>query len=194
MAKFVFLVLTALSVSLDSFFCGFSLTLAARAENKACGAAFRLKLLVCVLSAVTLLCTLAALLGNSLKEREKTFALRLGGLVLLTIGCMGLITAVREDRAKKPRFTFLKQRQAATGIFPFFSAGLGVGTDGAIAVFSLSVMGYGAALSAITVIACHALLTDMGARLATLPKERFLPRFRICAPIILIWLALSRLK
>ena len=64
---------------------------------------------------------------------------------------------------------------------------------GAIAVFSLTAMGYGGCVSAFTVIACHALLTDLGARVATLPKEGILPHLRICAPVILILLALSRL-
>ncbi|MBR2616850.1 MAG: manganese efflux pump [Clostridia bacterium] len=192
MAKIPFLLLTAFSVSLDSFFCGFSLTLTARAENKACGTGFRLKLFACVMCAVTLLCTLAALLGNTLKEREKTFALRLGGLFLFAIGALGLGKTLCEGK-KRPLPTFLRLKNEQTRAFSLFSAGLGVGTDGAIAVFSLSAMGYGGILSAFTVIACHALLTDLGARVATLPKEGILPHLRICAPVILILLALSRL-
>ncbi len=193
MAKISFLLLTALTVSLDSFFCGFSLTLAARADKKAGEKAFHHKLLLCVMTAVTLLCTLAALLGNTLREREQRIALKVGGGLLLTMGFTGLIKALYERQSEPSLRHFAQTQKHSTGFLPLFSAGLGVGTDGAVAVFSLCVMGYGGAISALTVIAFHALLTNLGAGVAYLPKDGVLPRLRICAPTILILLALSRI-
>lgn len=193
MAQFFFLLFTALSVSLDSFFCGFSLTLSARADKKTGGNAFHSKLLVCVMTAVTLLCALAALLGNTLRAHEQQIALKIGGGLLLTMGVTGLIKVFCEKQSEPFLQRFAEAQKRPTGILPLFSAGLGVGTDGAVAVFSLCVMGYGGEISATTVIACHALLTDLGGKTAFLPKDGNLPRLRICAPVVLILLAISRL-
>ncbi|MBE7090830.1 MAG: hypothetical protein E7363_02825 [Clostridiales bacterium] len=193
MAKFLFLAFTALSVSLDSFFCGFSLTLSIRADKKTSELSFHWKILLCVLTAVTLLCTLAFLLGNSLRERQQQLTLKIGGGLLFIMGVVGLLKAFCENSTAHATQRFLTIQNNRTGFLPLFSAGLGVGTDGAVAVFSLSVMGYGGLISAFTVIACHALLTDLGAKVAFLPKDGILPHLRICAPVILIFLALSRL-
>lgn len=192
MAKFLFLLFTALSVSIDSFFCGFSLSLSIRLDKKMRGNTFHNKLLACVLSAVTLLCLLAALWGSTLREHQQRLALKIGGGLLLAMGVTGLMKVLCEKKKARSAPPFFAQQNKHTDFLPLFSAGLGVGTDGAVAVFSLSVMGYGGLVSAFTVIACHALLTDLGAKVAFLPKDGILPRFRICAPVILIALAILR--
>ena len=145
-----FLFATALTVSADAFFCGFSMSL---------GGGKKAPLLAGICPTVLLLCLAAGLLGSALSDLFAEEVSLIGGIILAAAGAYNLFSE-GEPPAKG-------RSDAVRGAV----VGLAVGADGAAATLSLTMMGYGAIVSALVIAAAHFAAVLAGAFLS----ERFAP-------------------
>lgn len=161
-----FLILTAFSVSVDSFVCGFSLSL----KNKK-----KLPIILGITLVVFFLCTLSISLSFLLSDllTEKTASL--GGVLLLGVGAYNLV--------KKPS----TKNQSPHGVFrESLITGFAVGTDGAVASLSLSIMGINAFYVLLTVTLMHAVMISLGVCLARIRLIKKFAKIELLPPVILI--------
>lgn len=167
-----FLLLTALSVSIDSLVCGFSLSLI---KPK------KLPIVVGITLIVLLMCTttnyLAVLLSSVLSEKTAS----LGGLILVGIGIYNLFNKKKND---KPNSNSLYRQ--------IIISGFAVGLDGAIANLSLSLMGINAFYAPLTIAIFHGAMILIGVTLASLPFIEKLNKYFFFAPLVLILLGLYK--
>lgn len=164
-----FLILTAITVSIDSLVCGFSL-------------AFSCKKKLEVVSIVALTVFVMCLITNYAtvvfqdKLNEKTACL--GGLLLIIIGIYNLITANKNKtdlKTKKPLIQSL-------------ITGFAVGLDGALANLSLSLMGLNAFYVPLTIAVTHAIAIYLGVSLANTRLAHTFAKIEFLPPLILILL------
>ena len=136
-----FLLLTALTVSIDSLFCGFSLSLI---KPK------KLPIVLTITLIVLLMCLLtnygAIFLENYLTEKTAS----LGGVILIAIGFYNLL---KKENKRLNETNLFKQ----TLISAF-----AVGLDGAFANLSLSLMGLNAFYVPAIITAMHAVMISSG--------------------------------
>lgn len=167
-----FLLLTALSVSIDSLACGFSLSLI---KPK------KLPIVVGITLIVLLMCTitnyLAVLLSSVLSEKTAS----LGGLILVGIGLYNLLN---KDKNDKPDSNNLYRQ--------IIISGFAVGLDGAVANLSLSIMGINAFYVPLTIAIFHGAMIFIGVTLASFPLIEKLNKYFFFAPLVLILLGLYK--
>ncbi len=161
-----FFLLTAITVSIDSFVCGFSLSFT---TNK------RLPVILGITLTVFVMCLITNYLPFILVDKitEKTACL--GGLILIGIGIFNLFKK-DDEKNLKPR-SVIKQS---------LLTGFAVGLDGATANLSLSLMGLNALYVPLTIALCHALLIWLGIVLANIIPKSFLAKIGFVPPLILI--------
>ena len=162
----LFLFLTALTVSIDSFFCGFSLTFSTKRK---------LPVVLIITLTVLVMCLVAnygvKYLSSLLTEKSSA----LGGLILITVGIYNLL--------KKDDKLTLNQTFKTAVI-----SGFAVGLDGAVANISLSLMGINAFYVPLTIAVMHGITIYLGALLSEikiLKKTKFLS---LLPPLVLILL------
>ncbi len=164
-----FLILTAITVSIDSLVCGFSL-------------AFYCKKKIQIVLGVALTVFVMCLITNYAtvifqdKLSEKTACL--GGLLLILIGVYNLLSPNTKDKNltdKKPLIQSL-------------ITGFAVGLDGAIANLSLSLMGLNAFYVPLTIAITHAIAIYLGVSLAQTRLVRHFAKIEFLPPLILIFL------
>ena len=163
-----FLLITAITVSLDSFVCGFSLSFT---TNK------KLPLILGIALTVFVMCLatnyLTFLLVDAITEKTAC----LGGLILIGVGIYNLLKS-NETHSLNTN-SALKQS---------IITGFAVGLDGATANLSLSLMGINAFYVPITIAVCHALMIWLGIVLVKIiPKDKF-AKIELLPPLILILL------
>ena len=162
-----FLLLTALTVSIDSLVCGFSLSLNNRKK---------LPIIIGITLVVLILCTtanyLAILLNNILTERLAS----LGGIILIAVGIFNLL---KKQKQTKKHSNILIQS---------IVTGFAVGLDGAFATLSLSIMGMNAFYVPLTMTLMHALMISLGVLLAKTKLFKNLAKIEFIPPLILILL------
>ncbi len=163
-----YLLLTAFIVSIDSFVCGFSLSLS---KNK------KLPVVIGIALTVLLMCLLTNYLTLFFAEKitEKTTCL--GGLILIGIGVFNLI----KKKDEKP--TEWKGAFAQSII-----TGFAVGLDGALANLSLSLMGMNEFYVPLTIAAIHALMIYLGILLSQTKIAKKFAKIEFFSPVILILL------
>ena len=143
-----YLIMTAVSVSVDSFVGGAAL---------GCGKSPRpARTALVAVCAVACLCAFASLLANMLEGFMARYAGYVGGCVLIAVGLSGLL--------KRETNVFARKRRV-NDFFEALITGFGVGVDGACACFSLTLSGYGAE-AALTVIFFHFVFIEAGILLA----------------------------
>ena len=169
----IFLLTTALIVSIDSLICGFSLSVKARKT-------WIVLLGICF--SVFTLCMLTSILGILLEDVFSENIANLGGLILIAIGIYNLCP--KKDKKNNQNSSTLKQS---------IIAGFGVGLDGAFANLSLSLMGYNSIVVPLVITGMHVALISVGIFLSksftrlTFGKLSFIP------PLVLIALGLYKL-
>ena len=168
-----YLLLTAFTVSIDSFVCGYSLSL----TNKR-----KLPIVVCISLTVFLMCLITnyipTLLVSTINERSAS----LGGIILIAIGVFNLLKIKKQVKSTKN--TTLKQS---------FVIGFAVGLDGATANLSLSLMGINGFYVPVTIALFHAILIWLGTALSHIKTSRKFAKIEFIAPIILILLGCYKL-
>ncbi len=163
-----FFLLTAITVSIDSFVCGFSLSFT---TNKKLPVIFGIALTVFVMCLITNYLTFFFVD----KITEKTACL--GGIILIGVGLYNLLKK-KDEQSLKPHGA-LKQS---------ILTGFAVGIDGATANLSLSLMGLNVFYVPLTIAVCHALMIWLGIILAkVIPPSKF-AKIEFVPPLILILL------
>lgn len=149
-----FLILTSFTVSIDSFVCGFSLALI---NDK------KLPIIIGISFVVLLLCVLTNYLTLFFSSflNEKTASI--GGLVLIAMGTFNLFK--KQEKKTEKQLGILKQS---------IISGFAVGTDGAVANLSLSLMGFNAFYVPLTIALMHFFMISIGTYLA---KTSFISKF-----------------
>lgn len=167
-----FLLLTACAVSIDSFFCGFSL-------GNSCKNKFLLVFVITI--TVLLMCVatnyLALLFTNFLNEKTASF----GGIILIGIGIYNLFK--KDSPVKKNK----------SEIVQYLLAGFAVGLDGAFANLSLSIMGINAFYVPIVIAIMHAVMIYLGSVFSSIKFLKNSGTFAFLPPILLICLGLYKL-
>ncbi len=162
------LLITAFSVSIDSFFCGFCLSLMGGKKLPVILSIFTVVLIMCLIANYT-----AMLIANT----STLIPAVIGGALLVIIGLVNLIK--KEDTTPNKKGGIIKQS---------ILSGLAVGIDGAIANLSLSLMGINAFYVPLTIALFHAVTIYLGVVLANTKLISKLKRFSFIAPLILILL------
>ncbi len=170
---FYFLFLTAFTVSIDSFVCGFSLSFM-KGKN-------HIVVLVIALT-VYLMCLttnyLTMVFENYLNETTASF----GGLLLIFVGVYNLI--------KKDKNTLAK----SSNVFKqSLLTGFAVGLDGALANLSLALMGINAFYVPLIIAVLHAIMIGLGIILANTKFIKRLGKIGFLPPVILIILGAYKL-
>lgn len=168
-----FLLITAFTVSVDSFVCGFSLSFSGK--NK-------FWIVPVIATTVFIMCLFtnyfAKIFSSFLNERIAS----LGGLILIGVGIYNLLTCEKE--AKQLKYSNFKQ---------VLFTGFAVGLDGAIANLSLSIIGLNHFYVPVIIAVMHAFTITLGIFFAKLPKIKSLERLKFVPPIILILFGLYKL-
>lgn len=136
------LIITAFSVSVDSFFCG--LSLAIKSTNYK-------RIILGVILSVFCLCYLGANLGYHASEVLKKTSEMVGGLTLMLL-------AILDNLPKKESSNFLMQSKKDDILIKSVFVGFSIGLDGAVGCFSLTLMGLNAVLVTIVITFVHILL------------------------------------
>ncbi len=169
--KFLFLLVTAVAVSVDSLICGFSL----QVDKKQ-------KLTVATIISVTVLitCLFANFFGGELKNVLTKRNANLSGLILIFIGVCNLF--------------FSKKTSAVTGssFKQIILTGFAVGLDGAAANLSLSITGYDSLFVPFLIAFTHFLAVSAGLFLADAKFIKTIENINFVAPVILIILGVYK--
>lgn len=146
---FLFLVSTALSVSLDSFLCGLSLYVPPKHKNSA----------ICIIClTIFALCSLGAFLGLKLGAVFYKYSNVLGGFLLIIVALFETF-----ENEKNERFLTPKQKS----FFDYLLAGLAVGTDGLLGSLTLSLMFFNPLLVALIITFLHVALLYISISIST---------------------------
>jgi putative Mn2+ efflux pump MntP len=171
--NYVFLVLTALSVSADSFFGGLALLI----DEKQ-----KIKSVLAVFISVLILCVLGSTLGKIFGDFLKNYAEFLGGIILILVGISGLV--------KKPNNKIYNKDKSS--IKKSLLVGISVGLDGAVGSFTLTASGFNGLFVALFITFIHVILLVLALFLSKklpskLQNESKIPSF------ILVFLGLYKL-
>lgn len=158
------LLITALTVSVDSFACGLGLSLGKK----------RNFLPVPVITAtVFIMCLIAHFaaipLSAVLTEKVASF----GGLILIGTGVFGLFKREKDDKTRK-------------GLWDTVLVGFAVGLDGACADLSLALMGLDGIIVPVVIALMHALAVFFGILLSGAVKKSVMEKIGFLSPAILI--------
>lgn len=168
-----FLLLTALTVSIDSFICGFSLSLIK---------AKKIYIVLGITVIVFLMCLITNYLAILFSQylTEKTSAI--GGVLLIGVGLFNLLK--KEEKNNITDKNALKQ---------IAITGFAVGIDGAVANLSLSLMNINVFYVPVIIAVMHGLMIFLGVTLPELPLVKRLAKYSFIAPIILILLGIYKI-
>lgn len=168
-----FLLLTAFTVSIDSFLCGLSLSMSG---------AKKFPILLGITCTVFLMCCAtnygAYLFTDTITEKTAS----LGGIILMAIGFYNLF----KKNSNLPK--------RSNNISLAFITGFGVGLDGAVANLSLSLMGINALYVPITIALMHLLLIYFGIVLSKTNLAKRFSKINFIAPLILILLGVYKVS
>ena len=171
----ILLIFTALSVSLDSFFCGLSLS-ARQYKNSTT--------LLGISGTVFLLCLSAATLGSRFSLFLDSGANVIGGAVLIMVAAYGLIF----DNGENKLISLSKKSSFLQAVILGFSIGL----DGALGCFSLTITGMNAILVTLFITAFHVLLLQFSF-IAASKITNVIERFKFLPSLILFALGYFKL-
>ncbi len=167
-----FLFITALTVSIDSFVCGFSLSFSGGKKFLIVPIIALVVLVMCVFTNY-----LALILSPFLTEKTAS----LGGLILVGVGFYNLVK--KEKDPSQSKGGLIKQS---------LIAGFAVGLDGALANLSLSIMGINAFYVPIVIAVMHAIMIAIGITLSETPVIKKCGKFGFLPPAILIALGIYK--
>lgn len=167
-----FLIMTALTVSIDSLVCGFSLSLTSKK---------RLPVILGIAITVFIMCVIVNYLTAFFAEKISEQTVCLGGLILIGIGVLNLVK--KDDVKIESRNIFLLS----------VLTGFAVGLDGAFANLSLSLMGINAFYVPVTIAIMHAVMIAIGIMLSQTRLAKKFAKIEFLPPVILILLGCYKL-
>ncbi len=140
--KNTILLMTALSVSLDSFFCGLSMSVKTKKN---------FKFLLGISLSVLILCFLGSTLGQKMQNLLIDFSELLGGLILLFISLLGFLE-------KEEKTLLINEKDSV--FLESLIIGFAIGLDGAMGSLSLSLMDYNIIIVPLLITGVHVLLMN----------------------------------
>ena len=164
-----FLFITAFTVSIDSFVCGFSLSYSVK---KKLPIIFVIALTVFIMCAITNYLTV--FLADKLTQRTACA----GGIILIGVGLYNLL---KKDKEQSEQFNGSAVKQS-------FITGIAVGLDGAMANLSLALMGINSFYVPLTIAIMHAIMIALGVTLAQTAFAKKFAKIEFVPPLILILL------
>ena len=164
-----FLILTALTVSIDSFVCGFSLSFA---SNKKLPVVL---LIACTVLIMCLFTNYAPLFFSDFLDENATFV---GGFILLIVGFFNLIKCAKNFNQENNKSIVVSSK--------ILLVGFAVGIDGALANLSLSLMCINAFYVPITIALMHALMVYLGIVLGGTSLSKKFGKIEFLPPLVLI--------
>ena len=168
-----FLLLAALTVSIDSFVCGFSLSLQ---KDK------KFPIILGIISVVAALCLIAYFLAEILSFVLTDKTANLGGIILVCIGIYNLLN--KDTKTVISSSNVFKQS---------LLLGFGVGLDGAVATLSLTIMGINAFYVPLLMALMHFVMITLGVYLAKLKLVEKFAKIECISPLVLIILGCYKL-
>lgn len=191
-----FLFITAFTVSIDSFACGFSLAFNGKGKNK---------FIVALVIALTVfaMCAAANYAAAALAEilSEKTASL--GGLILVGVGVFNLIKPAENTETTKSlnganenlknEKPDCAKREKGKLVRQSLLAGFAVGLDGAAANLSLAIMGINGFYVPVVIAVMHAVMIVLGIVLSNVPFIKRFGKLKFLPPLVLILLGLYKL-
>ena len=166
-----FIILTALSVSIDSFVCGFSLAF----TNKK-----KLSIVLGIVITVFIMCLITNYFSLAIEKILSQEIANCGGLILIAIGVVNLINSQNK--------TSCAVIQCKNGLKQSIVAGLAVGLDGAFANLSLALMGFNLFYVPVIIATFHGIMIYLGITLAHTRLAKKFDKIGIIPPLILILL------
>lgn len=167
-----FLILTAITVSIDSFFCGFSLALKSSKKWSVVLGIVLTVFIMCLITNYT-----AVLLQPYLTEKTAS----LGGIILIGVGLYNLFKQNEEISTKGNVF------------YQSLIVGFAVGLDGALANLSLAIMGTNALYVPIIIALTHGITITIGILLARTKFVAGLNKIGFLPPLVLILLGIYKI-
>lgn len=167
-----FLCFTAFVVSIDSFFCGLSLSSAKKKPVVILGIALTVYLMCVLVNLFT------SLFNEFLNENTANF----GGIILIGVGIYNLLKKDEPTVSKNDNTLVLA-----------ILTGLAVGLDGACANLSLVLMGYSKIFTPLIIAIFHAVLIFLGILCSNTKLVKRLIKLHFVPPLILILLGLYKL-
>lgn len=168
-----YLLLTAFTVSIDSFVCGFSL---AFKKGSKIPIIIGIALTVFIMCLITNYAT--AFFADYLSEKTAS----LGGLILIGVGIYNLVK--KDSPETKGSGGIIKQS---------IISGFAVGLDGALANLSLSLMGINAFYVPLTIALMHAVTITLGVLLSKTAIAEKMGKISFLPPLVLILLGVYKL-
>ncbi len=169
-----FLILTALTVSIDSFVCGFSLSFISKKK---------LPIILTIAWTVFLMCLITnyapIFLSNYLTENTTV----LGGFILIIVGTYNFINSFKNA----PPTTNANSRGQ------ILLTGFAVGLDGALANLSLSLMNINEFYVPVLIAFMHAIMIWLGIILSQTKLAKKFAKIEFFPPVILIFLGVEKL-
>lgn len=172
-SDFVYLLLTAFTVSIDSFVCGFSLSFIKGKKLFIVFGIFITVFTMCILTNF-----LPVLFSNTINEKTAS----LGGIILVLLGIYNLFS--KEKKKTENSNTILKQSVLT---------GFAVGLDGACANLSLSLMGINSIFVPLIIAVMHGVLISFGIILSKALKIKLENKLHFLPPLILIALGVYKI-
>lgn len=164
-----FLLITAFTVSIDSFVCGFSLSFSVKKK---------LPIITVIAITVFIMCALTNYLTVFFSDKltEKTACA--GGIILVGVGLFNLLKK-KDDAPQQFKGSAFRQS---------LITGFAVGLDGAMANLSLALMGINAFYVPLTIALMHAGMIALGVTLSQTAFTRKFAKIEFIPPLILILL------
>ena len=162
-----FLLLTSITVSIDSFVCGFSLAIGKKKKTP---------IVLGITLVVFLLCLFTNYLAAFLSGKFSQKTIALGGFILVAVGVFNLLKTKSNSADSNP-YGLLKQS---------IIMGFGVGLDGAFANLSLSLMGINAFYVPLIITITHAIMISGGILLSKAKIFSKFAKIGFIPPLILI--------
>ena len=169
-----FLVLTALTVSIDSFVCGFSLSFISRKK---------LPIILTIALTVFVMCLITNYAPIFLSQYLTENTTIIGGVILVFIGTYNFVKSFSKNT--KPKTTNSRGQILLTGI--------AVGMDGALANLSLSLMKINEFYVPILIAFMHAIMIWLGILLSQTKLAKKFAKIEFFPPLILIFLGMEKL-
>lgn len=168
-----YLLLTAFTVSIDSFVCGFSLSFTK-------GKKIYIPLIITI--TVFIMCVFTNYFVMIFEKYLTEKSALIGAILLILIGLFNLIKKDEEKKQKNGKV-----------IKESFISGIAVGFDGALANLSLSIMKINAFYVPITIAIMHGIMVSLGIVLRNSKLGYFLERYNFIPPLILILLGFTKI-
>ena len=168
-----FMIMTAFTVSIDSFVCGLSLSLSSKKKLPIIlGIVITVLIMCCAVNYAT------GFFTNKLNEKTAS----LGGVVLIAVGLFNLFKGKKKTSINE---------QSILGIS--IISGFAVGLDGALANLSLSLMGLNDFYVPLTIAIIHGFMIGLGLLLSDIINTKQLAKIEFLPPLILILLGCYKL-